>query len=76
MTSAIIKRNNYYLSLAPGFGVRIISGLSVLAGPSITWEHTNGDKDSAKPFFSIFNYSINEDNRLLMGARIALRYQW
>jgi hypothetical protein len=76
MTTAIIKWNNYYVSLAPNFGVRIISGLSVLVGPSIAWEYIGGDHDSAKPFFSILNHPINDDNRLLIWGRISLRYQW
>jgi hypothetical protein len=62
-----------YLSLVPNFGYKIISGLSVLIGPSITWAYTKKDTE---PFFSIITYKINEQNSFLLGGRMALRLQW
>ncbi|MCL2380549.1 MAG: hypothetical protein FWC64_03020 [Treponema sp.] len=61
------------LSLTPMFGVRLVSGLSILAGPSITWIY--GD-DPPQPLFDIHTYEINNRNRLLIGGRIAVRYEW
>ena len=72
----IIENYPIYLSLTPYFGYKIISGLSVLVGPSITWAYTKNDIKMATPFFSIMNHKINEKNSLLLGCRIALRFQW
>jgi hypothetical protein len=75
-THGINEINQNYLGLIPSFGYRIISGLSVLVGPSITWSYTFDDKEFAEPFFSIFNHKINENHNLIVGGKIALRFQW
>jgi hypothetical protein len=61
------------LSLAPSFGYKIMSGLSVLIGPSITWAYTKKDEE---PFFCIIHHKINEQNSILLGGKAALRFQW
>ncbi|MDR2068535.1 MAG: hypothetical protein LBP71_01530, partial [Spirochaetaceae bacterium] len=63
-----------YVSFIPYFGYNIIPNLSVVIGPSVVW--TYNDPDAGSPFFKIAEYSINEENKLYFGARIALRYRW
>jgi hypothetical protein len=72
-SNTINGKNQLYLSFVPNFGYKIISGLSVLIGPSITWAYTEKD---AEPFFSIINHKINEQNNIFIGGRMALRFQW
>jgi hypothetical protein len=73
-TTYIFAGNQNYLSFVPNIGYRVenISGLSVIIGPSITWARA---KD-AESFFNIFKHKINENNGLMLGARLALRIQW
>ena len=71
----ILGDNQNYLSFAPNIGFRIISGLSILVSPSITWTYTF-NRELSEPFFSIINHKINDKNNLLVGARLALRYEW
>ena len=63
-----------YVSIIPYFGYTIIPNLSILIGPSAVWAYN--DKDIEKPFFRIMEYSINDKNKLYIGARMALRFRW
>jgi len=74
-SNRILGNNQIYLSFAPNIGFRIISGLSILVSPSITWAYTF-NRELSEPFFSIINYKINDKNNLLVSARLALRYEW
>jgi hypothetical protein len=63
-----------YVSIIPYFGYNIIPNLSIIIGPSVVWAYE--DNDAGSPFFKIGEYSINEENKLYFGVRIALRYRW
>jgi hypothetical protein len=71
---AINENFQNYLSVIPYFRYTIIPNLSIVIGPSVTWVY--GEKDIEDPFYSIKNYSINDNNKLYLGARMALRFHW
>jgi hypothetical protein len=60
----------------PYFGYNINRNFSVVAGPSITWAYNNDGEDILKPFFAFLNREINERNRIILGARAAVRYRF
>jgi len=69
--------NLYYCSFAPNLGFRIAYGFSVLVAPTITWVHSrNNDGEISKTFLSLYNHEINSKSNLLIGGRLALRFQW
>jgi hypothetical protein len=63
-----------YVSVVPYFGYNIIPNLSVVIGPSVVWAYSTSGAGS--PLFRIAEYSINKENKLYLGARMALRYRW
>jgi len=68
--------NLYYFSFAPNLGFRIAYGFSVLVAPTITWVHSvNNDGEISKTFLALYNHEINTKNNLLIGGRLALRFQ-
>ncbi|MDR2807609.1 MAG: hypothetical protein LBB43_01220 [Spirochaetaceae bacterium] len=67
-----------YISVIPYFGYTIIPNLSIVIGPSALWTYVNKEreKDAESPRYSILSYSINDENLLYLGARVALRFRW
>jgi hypothetical protein len=63
-----------YASFFPAMGYAIIPQLSILAGPSITWVYAG--KDRERIFYVIGKYSINDNNTLYFGTRVAVRFSW
>ncbi|MDR0733752.1 MAG: hypothetical protein LBF08_06815 [Dysgonamonadaceae bacterium] len=63
-----------YVSVIPYFGYNIIPNLSIVAGPSLVW--TYNDKNIEKPFYKIIEHSINNKNKLYLGARMGIRFRW
>jgi hypothetical protein len=63
-----------YVSVIPYLGYTIIPHVSIAAGPSVVWIFD--DKDRDPPFYSITKYSINDKNKLYLGARMGLRFSW
>jgi hypothetical protein len=61
-----------YTSLLPFFGCRIGRHLSFTLGPSVTWAHDN-DGALQKPFFKIYEYTINANNSIVIGARAGIQ---
>jgi hypothetical protein len=62
-----------HLSLIPYFGYKLLPHLTVVTGPSVTWEY---GKEFDDPFFRILEKEINERNRIYIGARLGIRYEW
>jgi hypothetical protein len=68
------KENNFlHLGLVPYFGCKLLPHLTVVAGPSVIWEY---GKDFNDPIFHIVEHEINERNRIYIGARLGIRYEW
>jgi hypothetical protein len=64
----------HYVSIIPYFGYTTIPNLSIVAGPSLVWAYNN--KGLENLFYRIAAYSINDTNKLYLGARMALRFRW
>jgi hypothetical protein len=62
----------YSLSLQLGFAIS--NRIHFALGPSLTWLNYNEEVDIFEPLFSFYEYSVNERNKLISGARVALRY--
>ncbi|MDR0656420.1 MAG: hypothetical protein LBG22_08920 [Treponema sp.] len=71
---AAIGNFQHYVSIVPYFGYNILSGLSIVAGPSVVWAYS--DKGIKSPFYKIIECPINDENKLYFGARMALRFRW
>jgi hypothetical protein len=63
-----------YVSIIPYFGYNIISNISIVVGPSLVWAYNN--KSIENPFYRIIEYSINDKNKLYLGARMGIRFRW
>ena len=56
------------------FGYKFNKYFSVTLGPSVTWTQAYHDNDKfLKPLFSIWDYDINGNNSITVGARAGLR---
>ena len=65
-----------YYSFTPGFGYRLTHGFSILISPVITWVYSrNNDGEISQTFLALYNHEINTKNNLLIGGRLALRFQ-
>ncbi|MDR1096238.1 MAG: hypothetical protein LBL31_07595 [Spirochaetaceae bacterium] len=64
-----------FLSLLPYFGYAVTRHLSIVFGPSVTWAHQFGGEVSEKPFFSIYEHTIDSGNRITAGAKAGLRFR-
>jgi hypothetical protein len=73
---AINERFQHYLGVVSSFGFAISSNISVAAGPSLVWMYVDNDKGVETPFYHVAEHSINERNKLIVGARMALRFRW
>jgi len=66
--------NRNLQTLVAYFGANL-GKLSFALGPSVTIIQTNGDASQPDPLFSLYNYDINPRNRLVVGARAAVRWR-
>jgi hypothetical protein len=73
---AINERFQHYLGIVTSFGYTITSNLSVVAGPSLVWTYVDNDKGVETPFYRIAEHSIDDSNKLIVGARMAFRFRW
>lgn len=64
-----------YISFVPHFGYRLMSNLSIVAGPSIVWTYSKNN-EMQEPFINILKYDINEGHKLFLGGRIGVRIHW
>jgi len=48
---------------------------SLVAGPTLVWNHLNDGVVFHKPVFSLYNRELNSRNSLLIGLKLAGRYQ-
>jgi len=49
---------------------------SIVAGPSLVWNHLNDGTIFHKPSFSFYNTELNSKSKLLIGLNAAVRYQF
>lgn len=75
----IDKNTHMFVSLATNLGFAVSDHWSVVAGPSVTWSHLDNDNTetvSYKPAFSLYKNTIDTRNRIHVGARFAIRYNF
>lgn len=73
--NSIISEDQMILSLATNFGFCVSPKFHLSVGPSVVWNYTN-ENNLNKPFFSIFKNEINKSNNLIVGLRLAMRYNF
>ncbi|MCL2441696.1 MAG: caspase family protein [Treponema sp.] len=64
-----------YNSFIPYFGFNFGS-FSIAAAPSVTWIHSAKAEDMPDPLFRIYMNDINDNNRIVVGGRIAARVKF
>lgn len=73
--NSVVFNNIHSLDLNVRY--RIVEGLQVAAGPNIGWvNNCNHTAIYEKPFFSFFNREVDANNRIIVGARVAISYSF
>jgi hypothetical protein len=62
-------------NLTPNIGFNINQHLSILTGPSLTWQYGKNVDEYNEPFFSFRKKSLKDMGNLIVGARFAVRYK-
>jgi len=73
------RESQMFVSFAPNLGFALDKHWSFLAGPSVVWSHLDNDtKEDVlyKPSFSLYENNIDARNRIHVGARFAVRYNF
>jgi hypothetical protein len=61
-----------FQSMSASFGYRLTENVDLLLGPTLTWKQSA----SIEPIFHLDEREINANNKLIVGARAALRYNF
>jgi hypothetical protein len=72
--SQLNTNNNQVLRLSMNFDYLITSKIYASIGPSIVWNYKNSEDTFEDPFFALYKNQINENNRIILGAKISLKY--
>jgi hypothetical protein len=67
--------NTNFITLVPYFGFKLNDHFSVTAGPSVTWIQSH-NMAVPEPLFELTGYDVNENNRIVVGARAAVRVRF
>jgi hypothetical protein len=59
---------------ATNLGFCLIPKLHFTIGPSVVWNHADNPDDLTSPVLSLYRNTINENNNLVIGLRVALKY--
>ena len=62
-------------SIHLNLGYSISNSFSIVAGPTLVWNHLNNGTVFHKPAFSIYEKELNYNNKLLIGLKAAIKYQ-
>ncbi|MDA3881379.1 MAG: hypothetical protein PF436_13400 [Prolixibacteraceae bacterium] len=75
--SQTLFANNYQQlsSFSVMFGYKFNTHLSLLVGPSVVLQYGTNKKPFNEPFFSFSNTTTKNDNNIITGFRIGLRYK-
>jgi len=74
-TNVVGSEGRQLMSLTTNLGFSISKKMDVLVGPSVVWNRIdNSSSELNKPFYSIYNTDINDKNKLIVGCRLAIRY--
>lgn len=70
----IVSRNSFMYSFGLNVGYKLTENLHLTAGPSFVWNHAGNPADLFRERFAINKWSPDNQNNLIFGARIGLRY--
>lgn len=73
------QESQMFVSFAPNLGFALSKHWSFLAGPSLVWSHLDNDNKEDvlyKPSFSLYENNLDARNRIHVGARFAVRYNF
>ena len=68
--------NEQTLRLSASVAYDITPKLQVLGGPDITWQYNIEDGNLNDPYFSFHTKNQSGNNRLIFGAKVAVRYNF
>jgi hypothetical protein len=68
--------NRQFLSFVSYFGFNLGQNFSIAFGPSATWIWNWDDVEPPSPLFTVAEYTINNTNSIVIGARAALRFHF
>ena len=63
-------------SLHLNLNYKLSDKLSILAGPTVVWNHLQNGNIFHKPIFALYENELNPNNKLLIGLKAALQYQF
>jgi len=63
-------------NLQINFNYKLTSYFSIVAGPTLVWNHLNAGTIFHQPTFSIYETELNYNNKLLIGFKAAIRYKF
>lgn len=74
LVSEMVFSNDFhqFASLTANIGRSLTDQLDLLIGPSIVWNRANENNE----FFSLLHHDYDSNNRLLVGLRVAFRYEF
>jgi hypothetical protein len=67
--------SQHILSFTPNIGYNINKNFSITAGPSVSWVYGE-DGDLENPMFAMYEYEINDEHNIVVGARISARFRF
>jgi hypothetical protein len=70
------ETNQQLLSFVPALGINLNKNFSIVTGPSVTWVNSEKGTELQKPYFKIMENTINENNNIVIGARVGLRFRF
>ncbi len=65
--------NRQFVSLTPAVGFRVAPRLDLVAGPSVVWSYSHGNREPLSPWFQFGGWSPNERQEIFVGFKLALR---
>ena len=68
--------NDQIVNLVVQLNYDITEKLQVSGGPSLTWQYKFGQGELNEPLFSLFTNELNNDNQLVLGAKLGIRYNF
>lgn len=72
--SAIFNNSSQWYSMALNYGYCITPGIHLSLGPSVLWYYMEHGDHFKRPFMALYRHEVNENNKIIVGARVALKY--
>jgi hypothetical protein len=72
--SAIFNNSSQLFSMALNYSYRITPTIHLSLGPSVLWYYRESGDHFEKPFMALYGHEVIENNKIIVGARISLKY--